>query len=119
METTRSARTLAGLLGAAGLMHFVKPDFFDAIVPEMLPGEARSWTLGSGLAELAVAGAVAMPSTRRHGALAAAALFVAVFPANVKAAMDARTTVEKVAMGVRLPLQVPLVRWALKVARRP
>lgn len=109
---------MAGLLAAAGVMHFVKPEFFDAIVPPALPGEARSWTYASGVAELAVASAVATPRTRHHGALAAAVLFVAVFPANVQAAVDARTAVEKAVTWVRLPLQVPLVLWALKIARR-
>lgn len=108
---------MAGLLALAGVMHFVKPAFFDAIVPPALPGTARSWTHASGVAELAVAGAVAVPSTRRQGALAAAVLFVAVFPANIQAAVDARTGVEKAVTWLRLPLQVPLVLWASKLAR--
>lgn len=112
-----AARALASFVGLAGVMHFVKPGFFDAIVPKALPGSARSWTYASGVAELAVAGALARPSTRRLGGLAAAALFVAVLPANVQAAVDARTTAEKAVTWIRLPLQVPLVRWALKARR--
>jgi uncharacterized membrane protein len=99
-------------------MHFVKPDFFDAIVPKVLPGSARSWTYASGVAELAVAAAVARPSTRRLGGLVAAALFVAVLPANVQAAVDARSAAEKAVTWVRLPLQLPLVWWALKIRNR-
>lgn len=115
MTSSTSARSLAALLATAGVLHFVKPGFFDAIVPDALPGSARSWTYGSGVAELAVAGAVARPSTRRVGGLAAAVLFVAVFPGNVQAALDARTPVEKAVTWARLPLQLPLIRWALKV----
>lgn len=115
MNPTTSARALATFVGLAGVMHFVKPSFFDAIVPEALPGSPRSWTYGSGVAELAVAAALARPSTRRLGGLVAAVLFVAVFPANVQAAVDARTSAEKAITWIRLPLQVPLVRWALKV----
>lgn len=118
MNHTTSARVLAGFVGFAGLMHFVQPGFFDAIVPKALPGSPRSWTYASGVAELAVAASVANPGTRRTGALAAAGLFVAVFPANIQAAIDAGTTAEKVISWGRLPLQLPLIWWALKV-RRP
>lgn len=108
---------MAGLVGLAGVMHFVRPAFFDAIVPRALPGEPRQWTYASGVAELAVAAAVATPATRRHGALGAAALFVAVFPANIQAAVDARTPVERAVTWIRLPLQVPLISWALRIRR--
>lgn len=117
MNPTTSARALAGFVGFAGLMHFVQPGFFDALVPKALPGSARSWTYASGVAELAVAAALANPGTRRTGAIAAAGLFVAVFPANIQAALDARTTAEKVITWGRLPLQLPLIGWALKVRR--
>lgn len=117
MTPSTSARSLAALLATAGVLHFVKPGFFDAIVPKALPGSPRSWTSVSGVAELAVAGAVARPSTRRLGGLAAAVLFVAVLPANIQAAVDARTPVEKAVTWGRVPLQVPLIRWALKVRR--
>ena len=111
-----SAQALAGLLGTAGVMHFVTPKFFDAIVPKAL-GNARFWTTSSGIAELGVAAAVANPKTRRLGATAAAVLFVAVFPANVQAAVSAGATGEKVVTWLRLPLQIPLVLWALRVRR--
>ena len=99
------------------MTHFVAPGFYDSMVPDPLPGSARSWTYASGVAELAVAGSVAHPRTRRLGGLAAAALFVAVFPANVKMALEADTTGERVATYARLPLQLPLVVWAWKVSR--
>ena len=53
-----------------------------------------------------------------HG-LAAAALFVAVFPANVQMAVDwrSRPAAEQAAAYARLPLQIPLVLWAWKVRR--
>lgn len=116
---SRSASALAALLALAGATHFTRPRFYDAIVPRALPGTPRQWTYASGAAELAVACAVAVPRTRRQGALAAAALFVAVFPANVKMALDFRQKSPKaraLAYG-RLPLQIPLVAWAWKVAK--
>jgi uncharacterized membrane protein len=123
MEPTRSrarsALALAVLLGAAGVTHFVKPAPYDSIVPRALPGEPRTWTYVSGVAELAVAAAVAAPKTRKLGGLAAAGLFAAVFPANVKMALDYRNRgprAKAIAWG-RLPLQVPLIVWALRVRR--
>ena len=110
---------LAGLLATAGVAHFVVPRFFDELVPTSLPGGARAWTYLSGVAEVATAAAVAAPGTRRLGGLGAAGLFVAVFPANVKMARDwsDRPLWQRAAAYARLPLQAPLVAWALRVSR--
>lgn len=111
---------LAALLGGAGTMHFVRPEPFDTIVPRALPGRARNFTYASGVAELGVAGLLAVPRTRRLGGIAAAVLFVAVFPANVQMAIDwrrARPGKRAIAVG-RLPLQGLLIAQALHVARR-
>lgn len=115
-----AARSLARMLATMGTLHFVAPKPFDSIVPRALPGRARTWTYASGVAELAVAAAVACPRTRRAGGIAAAGLFAAVLPANAQMAYDWRhrpTPLKAVAYG-RLPLQVPLVLWALHVARQ-
>ncbi|MER7950372.1 MauE/DoxX family redox-associated membrane protein [Streptomyces sp. NPDC096079] len=117
--SSTSARLLSGLLIGAGVAHFAAPRQFDAIVPQSLPGSPRTWTHLSGVAEIAVGAAIAAPRTRRAGALAAAGLFAAVFPANVKMAYDWRhrpAPLQAVALA-RLPLQVPLVLWALRVRR--
>jgi uncharacterized membrane protein len=110
---------LAGVLGFAGVAHFVRPEFFDEIVPHALPASPRTWTYVSGVAELACAALVARPATRRFGGIAAAALFVSVFPANVQMAVDWRTrpASEQAAAYARLPLQIPLVLWGLKVSK--
>jgi uncharacterized membrane protein len=115
----KRALGLAGLLTATGVLHFAAPRPFDTIVPRSLPGSPRRWTYASGVAELVVAAAIAHPRTRRIGGLAAAALFVAVFPANVKMAIDWRhapPAYRAIAYG-RLPLQLPLIAWARRVAR--
>lgn len=111
------AHLLTGILAGAGVMHFVTPRFFDSIVPRVLP-RPRFWTYASGVAELGVAAAVANPRTRRTGATAAAALFVAVFPGNVQHALQASTPGERLGTKLRLPLQIPLVALALKVRRQ-
>lgn len=78
----RTAGVLALLLGGAGVTHFLRPRGYDRIVPEALP--PRTTTLVSGLAELGIAAGLLVPATRRRAGWAAAALFLAVFPANVK-----------------------------------
>ncbi|GGX96087.1 MauE/DoxX family redox-associated membrane protein [Streptomyces anandii] len=118
-RSERSSLLLAGLLATAGAAHFAAPRQFDGIVPRALPGGRRAWTYASGAAELALAAGVALPRTRRAAALATAAFFVGVFPANVKMAVDWRrrpAPQRAVAFG-RLPLQVPLVLWARGVAK--
>ncbi|MER5601946.1 DoxX family protein [Streptomyces sp. NPDC002265] len=118
-RSERSSLLLAGLLATAGTAHFAAPRPFDATVPRALPGSPRTWTYASGAAELALAAGLAVPRTRRVAALAAAAFFVGVFPANVKMAVDWRNrpTPQKAAALGRLPLQIPLVLWARSVAR--
>ncbi len=119
MTSPRPAAALAVLLAGAGALHLVRPGTFDPMVPRALPGGARAWTLASGVAELGCAALVAHPRTRRRGGQVAAGLFVGVFPANVSTAVRSRgrSTRYRVVVWVRLPLQVPLVVWAVRVAR--
>ena len=119
LSVMRAVRFLVALLSVMGVAHFVVPKPFDEIVPEVLPVSSRLWTYASGAAELACAAAVAHPRTRRAGGMAAALLFVAVLPGNVKMAIDwgDRSLVERVLIWLRVPLQVPLVLAALSVRR--
>jgi len=115
---SRRALSLSALLAGAGATHFAAPKFYDAMIPEPLPGSPRVWTYGSAMAEFATAAALAHPRTRRSGGLAAAMLFAAVLPGNVKMAVDARrsdSTAYRLGTVLRLPLQLPLIAWALKV----
>ena len=115
-RTARPAVALAGMLAFTGTVHLVRPHVFDAALPDALPGTKRAWALGSGVAELVCAGLVALPRTRRVGGWASAALFVVVFPGNVHMAVTARTPRARAVTLARLPLQVPLVLWARRVA---
>lgn len=116
----RPAALLAGLLLGAGALHFLRPGPFDSIVPKSLPGPARRWTRLSGVAECAVGAAVALPATRKFAAGAAAGLFVVVLPANVRMALDwnDKPAPLRTAAWARVPLQAPLVLWALRVRDR-
>lgn len=113
------AYRIAALLLGVGTLHFVAPKPFDGIIPVELPGSPRFYTYASGVAELVV-GALLLPlRTRRWAALAAAALFVAVFPGNVNMCRlwwDKPWPMRIIALA-RLPLQIPMVTTALKVAR--
>jgi uncharacterized membrane protein len=116
---TLPALALATLLAAAGVTHFARPGFYAPIVPAQL-GDPLPWVYVSGAAELACAAGVAVPRTRRAAAWATAALFVAVFPANVVMALDVadRSIAYRAVTYARLPGQVPLVLWAVWVALR-
>lgn len=117
---SRRALGLAGLLAGAGATHFAVPKFYDAMIPPGLPGAPRVWTYGAAVAEFGTAAALAVPRTRRVGGLAAALLFTGVLPGNVKMAVDARrsdSVAYRVGTVLRLPLQLPLIAWALKVRR--
>jgi uncharacterized membrane protein len=103
----------------SGITHLVKPEVFEPLMPEVLPAH-RGIILASGAAELACAAGMLHPRTRRAAGWASAALLVAVFPGNLKMAADAQksssTTYQRATLA-RLPVQLPLIRAALKVAR--
>jgi len=92
------------------------PKPYDDLIPSWLPGSARSWVYGSGVIELAAAVGVAAPRTRRVSATGTALLFVAVFPGNIEMAVNPGETPRWLALA-RLPLQIPLILWALQIRR--
>ncbi|WP_245913178.1 DoxX family protein [Mycobacterium kansasii] len=114
-----AAYRIAALLIGVGTIHFVAPKPFDDIIPAELPGNPRLYTYVSGVAELVI-GALLLPRrTRRLAALAAAGLFVAVFPGNlnmVRLWWDKPLPMRIIALA-RLPLQVPMITTALKISR--
>ena len=103
-------------------MHFVKPGFFDPLVPKWMPGSARMVTYLSGVAELTAAALIANPRTRRIGGWFALAVFVGVYPANIQAALDGGMPDmdppfdSAAAAWIRLPFQLPMIWAAWKVA---
>lgn len=122
METTTSpwpAYRLATVLLGVGVVHFLAPKPFDAIVPSELPGDARFYTYASGVAELGTGALLLAPKTRRLGGTLAALLFLAVFPANINMARQWWDKPWPLRLGAlaRLPFQIPLITEALKVRR--
>jgi len=121
-ELGRTA-ALVGILGGAGTLHFVNPSFFDAIVPDWMPGSARTVTYVSGVVELVSALLVANPRTRRLGALVCVLTFLGVWPANIQAALDGGMKdldppFDSAAVAwIRVPFQLPMIWLAWKVAQ--
>lgn len=118
---TRDVKALALLLTGAGALHFARPEPFEQIVPKPLPCK-RELVYASGAAQLACAAALSRERTRTIGGWATAALMVAVFPANVQMAIsglrsDKAPRWYKAGLVARLPLQIPLVKTAVKAAR--
>ena len=103
----------------AGITHFTSPDFFNDIVPPWLPPSESFWTYASGAAEIVIGLMLLLPSTRRKGALAAAWLFVLVYPANLYMTWDwrDRPVAEQLVSWGRLPFQFLFIWLAVRVAR--
>ena len=103
----------------AGVMHFVRPSFFDAIVPPWLWPSERFWTLASGVAELIVGPLLLIPRTRRWGAIAAMVLFLVVYPANLYMVWDwrDRSFGERLISWARLPFQFVFIWLAWNVSK--
>lgn len=107
------ARLIAASFLVSGVAHLVRPGIFTRIVPRSLPAP-RTMVYASGLAELICAFGL---SRRAHWApLASSSLLLAVWPANVRMALDATGRGDewwKVALAwVRVPAQLPLI-WAV------
>ena len=119
---------LATLFATSGVIHLVRPQVFESIIPKPLEGYRRELVYASGVAEIACAAGLLHPATRKAAGLASAALLVAVFPANVqmsasqgRRAQRRGTTKDKAFFAgtmARLPLQWPLIRTALRAAGR-
>jgi uncharacterized membrane protein len=113
------AYRIAALLLGIGTVHFVAPKPFDEIIPAELPGSPRFYTYASGVAEIGIGGLLLVQRTRRLAALAAAALFIAVFPGNLNMVRLwwGKPWPMRIFALARLPLQIPMITAALKVSR--
>lgn len=115
----KDTAVLAGLFATSGVVHLVRPQVFAPTMPLWVPAH-RGVILGSGVVELACAAGLLAPATRRHAGWASAAVLLAVYPANIETARKAarsRSTRFKVLAYGRLPLQLPMLRAAFRVAR--
>lgn len=124
-DAPKDLQGLAALFAASGVLHLVRPQIFETIVPRRLP-ERRGLVYASGVAELACAAALMHPRTRKIAGWASAALLVSIFPANIQMAVTEGKRANRgtgsrgmqMATLARLPLQIPLIRTALKATGR-
>jgi uncharacterized membrane protein len=118
MALPRGTRILTAAFAVSGVVHLVRPRTFEPLMPSWVPAH-REVILGSGVAELICAVGLNVPATRRVAGVASA-LLLGVYPGNLKMAADAARTGStpfKAAAFGRLPLQLPLIRDAVRAAR--
>jgi uncharacterized membrane protein len=104
----------------AGIMHFVIPRQYEAIVPDYLPAH-RELVVASGVAEIAGGLGVMHPRTRRVASWWSVATLIAVFPANLHMALNPdryKIPGGRAALYVRLPVQLLFIAWALAAGRK-
>jgi len=112
---------LGALLVLQGINHFIADDVMVRMIPDVLP-YPRLLVYLSGVAEILLGVLVFPPRTRRLAGWGIIALLVAVFPANVKMALDAEQwPVSEALLWGRLPLQLVFFYWAWAtcLARKP
>jgi uncharacterized membrane protein len=114
----RSRTALVAFFTFTGSMHFLRPRFFEAIVPPAIESRKREVVAVSGAAEIAGAMLVLDRHSRRLGRWWLLALLVAVFPANIHMAVNpqqirglALRGIPRWALWARLPLQPLAMAW--------
>ena len=99
----------------AGTMHFVIPRQYQAIVPPYLARWTKEVVVASGIAEIAGGVAVLPDATRRGARWWLLATLVAVYPANIHMALNAKDfpKIPAAALWARLPVQglFALLTW--------
>ena len=115
---TWTQRLLSVAFITAGTLHFLRPEPYEAIMPDYLPAH-RELVLVSGAAEIAGGIGVAFSQTRRIAGIWLVALLIAVFPANVNMAVhpDRFPSIAPALLWFRLPLQGVLIWWVLRATR--
>ena len=113
-------RLLSVVFVAAGVLHFLRPETYEQIMPGYLPAH-RELVLISGAAEIAGGAGVAFAQTRRASGVWLIALLVAVFPANVNMALNPEQfrSIAPALLWARLPLQGLLMWWVHRATHRP
>jgi uncharacterized membrane protein len=98
---------------AAGINHFLAPDFYLKMMPPYLPWHAALNYL-SGAFEIILGLMLLLPRLSRLAAWGIIALLIAVFPANLHIALNPELfpDVKPVVFWIRLPFQALFIAWA-------
>jgi uncharacterized membrane protein len=110
---------LSAVMVGAGVAHFVIPRSYAAMMPPWLPAPVVLVYL-SGVAEIGLGAALAVPRLSRLAGWGLVALFIAVFPANLHHALSGglhhpdlpEAFADPVGAWVRLPFQLVFIAWA-------
>ncbi|MDZ7631615.1 MAG: DoxX family protein [Gemmatimonadaceae bacterium] len=110
----------AVLFAVAGILHFVMPKFYLAIMPSWLPNPLMLVYV-SGVFETLGGLGLLLPATRTAAAIGLILLLLAVFPANVEmlrlAQARGASPLFQLACWLRLPLQPLLMYWVWRVSQ--
>lgn len=105
---------LAAFFVVAGLNHFRDPGFYLAMMPPFLPWH-RELVWWSGVFEVIGGVLVLVPALRRLAGWGLIALLIAVFPANIYAAVahvqPPGEHIAPILLWVRLPFQALFIAW--------
>ena len=122
MRLSRAA--LAAFFTLAGAMHFLRPRFYEAMVPPAIAAQKKEIVAISGVAEIAGGAMVLHPASRRLGRWWLLALLVSVFPANVHMAVNPEQIrgldlrkIPRWTLWARLPLQPLAMLWVWRATR--
>ena len=104
----------------AGILHFVMPKFYLAIMPDYLP-RPLLLVYVSGVFEMLGGAGLLVPATRTAAAVGLILLLLAVLPANVEMLRLAQqrdaSPMFQAACWIRLPLQPLLMWWVWRVSQ--
>jgi uncharacterized membrane protein len=116
---SRARAVLGVTFLTTGVLHFLRPRVFEAIVPDYLPAH-RELVYASGVAEIVGGAGVLYGKTSRPAGWWLIATLLAVFPANVEMAVHAERFKQfpEPLLWARLPLQGVLIAWAWLSAAR-
>ena len=99
----------------AGAIHFLVPEPFIKIVPDLLPYH-RQLVYTSGFFEIVFGIGLLVPAARQIAAWGLVVLFIAVYPANINMAVNhikiANVPDSNWFHAIRLPFQFVLIAWA-------
>ncbi len=110
----RTPWIVAAAFSISGVIHLVHPTTFTRIVPDFFPAKT-ALVYASGVAELICA--AGLWRRARWAGIAAAAVLVAIWPANLQMAINAQdghVVATQIEDWIRFPLQLPLIWFALQ-----
>ena len=108
------SKVVIGAFLVSGTFHLIAPAQFMPLLPDWTPYPLEFVYL-SGIAELLAA--IGLIARLRWAPIFTALVLLAVWPANWRVAIEATNNAEiatAVIAWLRLPLQLPLIYWALK-----